>query len=321
LNHVYSYARPWEQAYVNAAAIRPDWRKNVATAAFASLFAAILVVLGLEFMDQTVKTASDVEGKVSGSTIGFVPRLKLTDTSARGLCLSQNSFAADSLRNLQVRLDLIMGVRRPGQAAVVVVTSPLPGEGKSFLSANIASFFASSGQNVLLVDADFRKAMLSASHRCHGKKGLGDALVSGVWNQDTVIKTDVPGCNFLPSGTQGEKGLRHLNPGSMDGLLKKMKTDYDVIVIDTAPVLAMADVCILAGLSDVTLLTVRSRRSKFVHVQRASGMLHAAKAKSVNVVVNAVEAADAKSEDYYFAVGSYGVNEVSAALQAGRDAT
>ncbi len=244
-----------------------------------------------------MKTPADLEQKVTGEIIGFIPYFKTPKT---GL------LEGDSLRNLQVKIDMILGARTDGLASVILVTSALSSEGKSFLASNIAFSFAKSGQRVLLIDGDFRKATLSTAQNCRGKPGLSEAICSGKFDPDETTETEVPGCSFLPAGKMQENDIAYVKPGSVENILAKLKAKYDVIVIDTVPVLALADACIMASLSDVTLLVVRSRQSKFVHVQRAAAMLKTAQPKALCVVVNAVQVADAIGEDYYFAVGGYG---------------
>ena len=228
------------------------------------------------------------------------------------VCIADNSFASDALRNLQIRLQMSFGSGRAGGASVIVVTSPLPGEGKSFISWNLASSFAKSGQRVLLIDTDFRKGTLSASQHCLGKLGLTDALVTGSWNREWIVNTEISGCSFLSAGTQREQGLRQFSRAAIEHVLNLIKPGFDIIIIDTAPVLALADVCLMPNLSDVILMVIRSRQSKLVHVQRASAMLQAAISKPFHIVINGVAASDARCDDYYFSANSYGdvlVNE------------
>jgi capsular exopolysaccharide synthesis family protein len=177
------------------------------------------------------------------------------------------------------------------------------------VASNLALLFASFSRKVLLVDADLRKPSISRAFQCDTHYGLRDIIRGSVWNDDFVLKTSVPNLSVLPAGLLKENTSNGIDAAKMPPLIADMAKHYDVVIFDTPPVLALADVCVLAASTDVTLLVVRSRMSTIQSIERGAGILYSMNVKSLLAVVNNVDESDARGETYYYAQYGYAVNK------------
>jgi capsular exopolysaccharide synthesis family protein len=304
----YSYARLWEDAQVNRMPFKPSWRKNMLTGGLGSAFAALLLIFALEFMNSSVRTAKELEQKLGVSTAGMIPAVGRRMKGFEGYFVVQRqprSAVADSLRNVYIRLESEHS-ERTGEALVLTVTSAVPSDGKSFVAANLAELFASLGQTVLLIDGDTRKSSLSEAFGCDNRIGWKDLVRTGKWAPQFASPGGRTGLNILPSGKDGGRNSERLTSASTGQLLSLIKRDYDIIIIDTPPILAISDACIMARLSDMTLVVARSRRTRIYQVERATAMLKAARVTSLACVVNDVDPRDMRGETYGYHAYGYG---------------
>lgn len=125
---------------------------------------------------------------------------------------------------------------------IIVFSSPTPGAGKSFLSANFSYILSEVGKKVLLIDGDLRRGSLNHYFESkHTASGLSDVLAKKVKAADVIQKTRVPNLDFLPRGSHLDKITSIIQSGEIETLLKEIITPYDFIIIDTAPVLSVTD--------------------------------------------------------------------------------
>ncbi len=191
---------------------------------------------------------------------------------------------------------------------IVQVTSPLPGDGKSTLTSNLAVTVAKSGKRVLLVDADFRKP---TQHKLFGIQAKGPGLVSVVREEvnsaDATISTGVPNLWIMPVTERASNPAELLTNPSFKRFLERMRSEYDFIIVDTPPVLAVTDPSAVAAQVDAVLMVLRIRRGVQVAARRARDMLSDVDAKLLGVVVNAVDPKSGYAEyGYGYGYGKYG---------------
>lgn len=179
---------------------------------------------------------------------------------------------------------------RSGRAPVILVTSPGPGEGKTTTSANLAAAFADTGRRVLVVDADFRRPAL----------GRFMNPVPNLVDPDGPATTRIDGVSFLSS----PRGIDA--PGDVVFELRRMiaarQDDYDVIVVDTPPMLTTNDATDLLAAADAAVLVVRAGHTRTASAMRAATVLSRLRADVLGVVLNGC---DRKDMDSYYAYGYY----------------
>lgn len=162
--------------------------------------------------------------------------------------------AIESLRSLRTSLKFAMLEARN---QVLVITSPTPSVGKSFVASNLASVIAQAGQRVLLIDADMRRGYLAGVFGMAPRNGLSEALATGLHLPAVVNKTDQPNLHFVSSGCSAPNPSELLMHDNFARLLKEAERDYDFVIVDTPPVLAVTDAVLVAQLAGTCLLVAR----------------------------------------------------------------
>ena len=183
---------------------------------------------------------------------------------------------------------------------VILVASTRPGEGKSSVACLAAITFALNGSKVLLVDADLRRPSIHLRFRIG--KGLGlSSVLSGKapLREALIIWNDLPNLHILPSGTVPPLPSELLGSKEMENMLSQVRQEYDFVIIDSPPVLAVTDASILGRLADAVILIVRYGTARKQVVLRSVDLLERSGAHLLGVAVNAVDFTAPEYSDYY----------------------
>lgn len=181
----------------------------------------------------------------------------------------------------------------------MIVTSSGPAEGKSTTTANLAVVFAQQGKRVLLIDADLRKPTVHYTFRTENHIGLSNVLTRQSSLEEAVTVTAQDKLWVLPSGPIPPNPSELLGSKGMKTLLEQAKEEYDVIILDTPPVLAVTDAQVLANLADGVVLVVSSGKTETDAAKKAKELLESAKAKILGVVLNNKKVQDSQYYYYY----------------------
>ncbi|MCD5324118.1 MULTISPECIES: CpsD/CapB family tyrosine-protein kinase [Pontibacillus] len=187
------------------------------------------------------------------------------------------------------------------ETRTILVTSAGPGEGKSMTAANVATVFAQQGKKVLLIDADLRKPTIHYTFRVSNLTGLSNYLVGQNKLSDIVFQSEVENLSVMPCGPIPPNPAEILGSNAMTNLIEEAKNNYDMVIFDTPPVLAVTDSQILANACDGVLLVVRSKQTQHEAAQKAKELLINAQAKLLGVVLNGK---NIKKSNYYYYYGS-----------------
>lgn len=183
----------------------------------------------------------------------------------------------------------------------MLVTSSEQGEGKSTISANLAASFAQAGYRTLLVDADLRKPTQHKIFEQMNVKGLSNLIAGQVLLEETINPNVLPGLDLLTSGPVPPNPAELLGSLAMEDLLIKLSEMYDLVLLDTPPVLAVADSQILSNLVDGSLLVVNSKLTHRDKVVDAKNQLDKSSSKTLGIVLNDLDKKD--DGDYYYYYG------------------
>lgn len=181
----------------------------------------------------------------------------------------------------------------------LVVTSSGPAEGKSTTTANLAVVFAQQGKKVLLIDADLRKPTVHYTFRLENHTGLTNVLTKQKILEETVYVTGQENLWVLPCGPIPPNPSELLGSKGMIALLEQAKEDYDMIILDTPPVLAVTDAQVLANITDGVVLVVSSGKTETEAAKKTKELLESAQAKILGVVLNNKKTQDSQYYYYY----------------------
>ncbi|WP_316569298.1 CpsD/CapB family tyrosine-protein kinase [Neobacillus sp. YIM B06451] len=181
----------------------------------------------------------------------------------------------------------------------LMVTSSGPGEGKSTTIANLAVTFAQQGKQVLLIDADMRKPTMQYTFNVSNTVGLTTVL-TGQENLNRAVRpSDVDNLYILTSGPIPPNPSELLGSKAMKAFFEKAKEEFDMVLFDTPPVLAVTDAQILSNQCDGTILVVNSEKTEIDKATKSKELLVAAKANLLGVVLNN-RRIDSKNQYYYY---------------------
>ncbi|HEY6765737.1 MAG TPA: polysaccharide biosynthesis tyrosine autokinase, partial [Candidatus Sulfotelmatobacter sp.] len=230
------------------------------------------------------------------STVGSSPLVMLPTLD------SPRSIFVESLRSLRTSL---MMSRSGAPPRIVLVTSPLAGEGKSFISWNLAILFAQQGKRVLLCDADLRRPRLHRDLQIDVEMGLSTVLTgqSKDHGASALIQVaEVPGLYLMPAGPTPPYPAELLSSDHMETLLNVWKSQFDLVLLDSPPILPVTDSVVLSSFVDSVLLIARHQKTPLSALERSYQMLEAVPAESnrkINVLVNGVREQPAAGHVFY----------------------
>lgn len=256
-----------------------------------SLFLGLGIVFLIEFRDDRFTSAAEVVDGLGDHVVGQVPEIRQLRRNGSSLLLEAGKephIHAEAYRNLRsALLYLPWEGQRP---KVLLITSALPGEGKSTVAANLARTLALGGSRVLLVDGDLRRGFLHDKFGKTACPGFGDLLQEPATFNSSLQTNGVPNLWFLPRGSSTRHPGDLLLGPALEQVLNRCRQEFDYVLIDSSPVFAADDVTTLAPKVDGTLFVLRKDFSRLSVVREALGLLIQRQAKVVGLVINRVDA-------------------------------
>ena len=272
--------------------ISPRPLLNTLLAAVLGLLAAAGIAFVAVYLDDSVKDPAAVQDAAGLSTLGTIARM----TGGKGrseiyrlaVLLYPRSAIAEAYRTLRANIEFA-SVDAP--IRTILVTSSIPGEGKTVTAANLAAVFAQAGRRVLLVDADLRKPGVHALFDLPNSSGLTTILRNSEANLDAIAHpTEQEGLRVLTTGPLPPNPAELLGSQRMRMVLERLQDAADLVVFDSPPLLAVTDAAVLSSFLDGTLLVIDAKRSRRRAVRPAKDALTRAGANVFGVVLNRVPA-------------------------------
>lgn len=214
--------------------------------------------------------------------------------------LNPRSPVTESYRALRTNIDFSSVDE---QTRVIMVTSAGPEEGKSTVVGNLAVTYAQDERRVLLIDADMRKPTVHRTFQLSNRYGLSSFLSRQIDLENAIQESGVPNLNVMTAGPIPPNPAEMLNSNSMTKLMEQLRENYDVVLIDTPPILAVTDAQLLASKSDGVLMVINAGKVKKEVVLKAKENLTRVNARMLGVVLNNVKR-KASEEYYYYYYGS-----------------
>lgn len=284
-------------------------RNAVLVALLTLLFGVALAALRA-VLDRTVRNEDDVL-TLELPTLAILPKIRQRDIVLNGIVrAARQAGLYEAIGFLRVNL---LGTLKLEGHPVIMITSTVPGEGKSSVTATLADGFATSGQRVLVIDADLRRGTQEGLWKKFNESGEWSQLIGrgGVrTTRDALLHPEhvevlavQPNVHMLPAGPSLHDSLSVFNQADLTRALGLWRTRYDVILVDSAPLLAIADGLVLGTHVDAVLMVSEYGRT---HLQSMRSALRRARRAGLNIVGVVINKADARAEQQYGYAYSYG---------------
>ena len=240
-----------------------------------------------ELLDTSVKTVQDVEAVVDAPVLGGIAFDANTSRTPLVSSLSSHAPRVEAFRVLRTNLQF---VDIDAGSKVFVVTSSMPGEGKSTTAANVAIAMAQAGQEVLLMDGDLRRPQVATMLGLENVVGVTTVLLGKIGVEDAIQNHHASGLNVLASGAIPPNPSELLQSNAMAELLSRLRTTYDTIIIDSPPLLPVTDAALLARQTDGAVVVTWHGKTSREQLAGAAQRLAAVDARLLGVVFNRIPA-------------------------------
>ncbi|MBF2066078.1 MAG: polysaccharide biosynthesis tyrosine autokinase [Calothrix sp. C42_A2020_038] len=300
-NKTVGNARVVSQALVADDPVSPRTALNLALGGFLGIILAVGAALMLEALDGSVRTLEEAQELLGYPLLGTIPRLSISrhyrnrDISTLPIRDNPWSPASAAFEKLQATLEYTL----PDQVLKsIVITSAVPNEGKSFVSANLALALAQLGRRVLIIDADMRCSHQHEIWKIENSQGLNEIL-EGKLDLQTSAHQVANNVYLLPAGATPSNPFATLASPQMNALVTMAQQQYDFVIIDTPPVIYSADALALGKFVDGALLIVRPGAANSAVSKEMKTLLKQSSQRVLGMVVNDVT----DENDYYYGYG------------------
>jgi len=281
---IIEYARP------GLYPVRPDKKRMVLFWALGGLFVGIGLAFLLHQLDNTFKGSEDVERRLGLPVLGQLPQLKAdkeTPLAPMNHFVEQSRSAfSESIRTIRTG---VMLSTLDQERSIITITSSVPGEGKTTVAINLAHAIVQM-KKTLLIDADMRRPMVHKAKKIHQPRPGLAALMTGEATLEEAREVQADGLHVIPSGTVPPNPLELLSSQKFKDLVRGLQQQYEVIIIDSAPALAVSDALVVAQLADAQLYVIRADATPYQAAEQGVKRLRRVNAPLLGCVLNQVVA-------------------------------
>lgn len=300
----------------------PQPRRIVGLGVLFGFALGIALALLREQLDATLKAPDHAEELVGRPILGLLPQLQQLGSSRTTLdALRKSSISkrpsrrsllggkpeippsvelAEAMRG--VRTNLMLGAGTRGHQ-VVLLTSAVPGEGKTTVTAALASSLAGTGKKVVVVDGDLRRPRLHRLFALPNAVGVGEVLTGAVTLDEALADSGEPGLAVMRAGHVTSSSSEAFHRPEFTALIRELRSRFDYVLIDSPPLTAVTDGAILGTHADSVVFVVRANYSKKPLIRRATRVLYDVGATVVGVVVNGVDFTKSQYRYHYYGYG------------------
>ena len=316
--------------------VSPNKTKNLLLALLFGLFGGIGLCLLLDYLDNAVKGPEEVEKLTGLPSLGVIPMLEQKNSDGKGTLHSAHGYEEDApdLKDIElinhlypmlpiaddyrtVRTSILLS-HAASPPKVIALTSSLPVEGKSSTLVNLAVAFSQLEKKVLVVDSDLRKPRLHRIFKIGNVGGFSGYLTGRLELKEAIQRTAIKNIWLLPSGPVPPNPSELLNSAKMKEMLESVKNVFDIVLLDTPPVLASIDAVIVSILVDSTVLVLKAGEITQKPFLTAVEELKRANAKIIGVIFNGLKSSEGKyfyrSNYPYYRYGYYGTPDEKKSL-------
>src|SRR5215213_11874922 len=293
----------------------PKISLNLGLGLMAGLMLGIGVAVLRQMLDTKVGTEEDVRALTDRPVLGVVGFDQ--EVPRHPVILRDEPLAAPSeaVRRLRTNLQFIDVANRPKS---IVISSSIPGEGKSTIAINLAVSLADAGARVILVDADLRRPSIAEYIGIEGRVGLTTVLIGRADVEDVVQPLGTSTLDLLPAGQIPPNPSELLGSPAMAGLLDRLVATYDMVLLDSPPLLPVTDSTVLTKMAGGALVVVGADRIHRAQLAETLGALETAGADVLGIVINKIDRREAGTYSYDSGYAPVAKNRSAATVQARR---
>jgi tyrosine-protein kinase Etk/Wzc len=280
----------------NAVQIAPKRSKNYTTALFIGLLIPLVIIFLTEMFNTRITDLKELDNIADCAVIGTIGHNE--KLSELPVFENPKSSLSESFRSLRTNLQYIL---REKNEKIIVVTSTISGEGKTFCSVNLATILAMSNKKTILVSLDLRKPKVHKVFNYTNDKGLSTYLINRDKIEDIIFPTNINNLFIATSGPVPPNPAELLETKEMADFIKYCRKEFDYIILDTPPVAIVTDALLLTQYADATVFVVRQNYSSKEVINLAQDMAKKAGIKHLSLLVN-----DVKVSGYYGYSYKYG---------------
>jgi polysaccharide biosynthesis transport protein len=277
--------------------ISPNLPLNLGLGLVGGLGLGLAFAFFVAFIDDRVKSSFDIEGVIGLPLVGIIPQIKRMEQAEKAQIVLNNADrqVAESFLTLHSSLRLKDASKN---ARCILVTSTIPGEGKSFMTTNLALTFASHGERVAIVDCDLRKPNIHKSFRRENLRGVIDVAAGSASLEDVTLRDVHPNLDVIPAGGRARNPTQVLNSKGFEIMISDLRKKYDRVLVDTPPLAAVSDALIVLPLVDGSLFTIYFNKVRRKAAQFAAKKLLEANVPNFGAILNGLNLA---VSGYYYA--------------------
>ncbi len=278
---------------------KPKVALNLGLGAVVGLFLGFGLAFFLEYLDTSVKSLDDVEHYLGAPVLAVIPKNVPLLPQAPG-----ENVDAEAYRILRTNLEFN---RKDPTANCFNVVSGTAGEGKSTTTANLAFVCAQAGYNTLIIDGDMRRPRMHTIFGVDNSRGLSSYLTSSMSLEQCGFRTRVPNLYLMPSGSCPADSAGLLNGPRFKELIADMKSRFNVVLIDSPPILGISEASVLATIADASIVVLQHHKLPSQILQRIKQTLEQVGAKIIGVALNQVNVHSDAAFGYH--TGYYGYQD------------
>ncbi|MEZ5302115.1 MAG: polysaccharide biosynthesis tyrosine autokinase [Verrucomicrobiales bacterium] len=286
-----------ERAIRNDTPAKPNVLLNLILGSAVGLIFGFGLAFFLEYLDTSVKSLEDVERYLQVPVLAVIPK----DV---GVLHKQSGLSPDAEAYRILRTNIEFN-RKSADANAITVVSGGAGEGKSTTLVNLAYICAQGGYNTLMIDGDLRRPRLHTFFDINNSVGLTNYLTTDLELEDVILQTPIDNLYFMPSGILPADAAGILNSRRMSELIGDVKSRFDLVLIDSPPILGVSDASVLASEVDITIIVIQHRKLPRSMLLRVKNAVENVGGTVLGVVLNNVDIRSDSQYQYYTSYYTY----------------
>lgn len=270
---------------------------NIVLSIFLSLFWGLALSLFVEYIDNTIKTPKDLKHIKSLNFLGIIPKAKILSDMNVISKLNPTLPVVEAYRTIRNSIRYA-SVDKP--IKTMVITSTMESEGKSSAASNISITYSMEHKKIILVDLDLRRPSIHKFFNILNTNGITSVLAAELPLEEAIVHTGVSGLYVLPSGPIPSDPSSLVESHKLKEIINKLKETYDMVIIDTPPVMAVNDAVTIGAITDGLLYIIESGRATFSMVDHVKELFTKANLNIIGVVLNKFKAYETGYYHYYY---------------------